>query len=107
MSSGTETLMTLKATGKPVTGYLVGGATAGAGLQQAQIQAALPYTVFGMPLSEVALIIGCIGVLGNLLFTYLSYRRAGKRDRDYLRYHEDHEATDGVHDESVNDSEDG
>ena len=67
-------------TGVKPLGLLLGVGTAGAGLGQEQLQQALPYTIFGVPLGELALIVGILGVVGNLLLHYLSYKRGSKED---------------------------
>jgi heme/copper-type cytochrome/quinol oxidase subunit 2 len=56
-----------------VAGIIWGAATAGTAANQETI-----VTVLGIPLTQLALIVGILGVIGNLIFQILYYRDSRK-----------------------------
>jgi len=72
---------------KPGTifGYVMSGGTGTAGaanIAKEQILEIDPHTIIGFTLSEVALVIGIIGVFTTMLFQYLNYRNIKKANKD-------------------------
>lgn len=65
-------------------GYFMSGGTGSAGAvryAQEQAQVIEPHTIWGFPLSEIALIVGIIGTCVTMLFQYLNYRNIKKNNK--------------------------
>jgi hypothetical protein len=60
-------------------GYTIAGSTGSAGAAT-MMRGAEPviHTIYGFPLSEVALIVGIMGTFATVLFQYLNYRNIRK-----------------------------
>lgn len=71
----------------PLTGYLTSGATFTGGAvytaQEAQHMMGEPivHTIYGWPISEVALLMGILGTVLTCVFQYMNYRTR----RDYYK----------------------